>query len=138
MPPAAAAPKAKTAASRKKKATRKNIGLGVAYIRSSFNNTHVSMTDSSGNVVAWQTSGALSFKGARKSTPYAATQVAQSVLEKIKPMGITHIEVRVAGIGTGREAALRAFTTSGMTIHTIRDITPKAHNGCRPRKARRV
>lgn len=127
-----------TAASRKKKAARKNVGLGILYIRSTFNNTQVSMTDSAGNVLAWQTSGASGFKGSRKSTPYAATQVAQSVLEKIKPMGITHVEVRVSGIGTGRDAALRAFTTSGMTIHTIRDLTPLPHNGCRPPKSRRV
>jgi small subunit ribosomal protein S11 len=130
--------KSKQAASRKKKSTRKNVGLGIAYILSTFNNTHVSMTDSAGNVLAWQTSGASGFKGARKSTPYAATQVATAVLEKIKPMGITHIEVRVSGVGTGRDAALRAFTTSGMTIHTVRDLTPLPHNGCRPRKARRV
>ncbi len=125
-------------ASRKKKAVRKNVGLGVVYITATFNNTHVSMTDSAGNVLAWQTSGASGFKGARKSTPYAATQVATSILEKIKPMGITHVEVRVAGVGSGRDAALRAFTSSGMTIHTIRDLTPLPHNGCRPPKARRV
>lgn len=96
------------------------------------------MTDSAGNVLAWQTAGSTGFKGARKSTPYAATQVAQSVLEKIKPMGITHVEIRVSGVGTGRDAALRAFTTSGLTIHTIRDITPLPHNGCRAPKFRRV
>lgn len=128
----------KKTTSRKKKAVRKNVGLGVVYILSSFNNTQVSMTDSTGNVLAWSTAGSVGFKGARKSTPYAATQVATSVLEKIKPMGITHIEIRAAGIGTGRDAALRAFATSGMTIHTVRDITPLPHNGCRPRKARRV
>lgn len=128
----------KPTTTRKKKSTRKNVGLGIVYILSSFNNTHVSMTDSAGNVLAWQTSGANGFKGARKSTPYAATQVAQTILERIKPMGITHVEVRVSGVGGGRDAALRAFTTSGMTIHTIRDLTPLPHNGCRPRKARRV
>ena len=134
MPPA----KAKASTTRKKKAVRKNVGLGIVYIRSTFNNTQVSMTDSAGNVLAWQTSGASGFKGARKSTPYAATQVATTILEKIKPMGITHVEVRVSGVGSGRDAALRAFTTSGMTIHTIRDLTPMPHNGCRPPKARRV
>lgn len=128
----------KQAATKKKKATRKNVGLGIVYILSTFNNTHVTMTDSAGNVLAWQTSGANGFKGARKSTPYAATQVAQTILERIKPMGITHVEVRVSGVGSGRDAALRAFTTSGMTIHTIRDLTPLPHNGCRPSKARRV
>ncbi len=132
------AKQAATAASRKKKSVRKNVGLGVVYITATFNNTHVSMTDSQGNVLAWQTSGATGFKGARKSTPYAATQVTQAVLEKIKPMGITHIEIRVCGLGTGRDAALRALGTSGLTIHTIRDTTPVPHNGCRPPKARRV
>jgi small subunit ribosomal protein S11 len=129
--------KAKTAV-RKRKAVRKNVGLGVVYVLSSFNNTQVSMTDSAGNVLAWGTAGSNGFKGARKSTPYAATQVATSVLEKIKPMGVTHVEIRVSGIGAGRDAALRAFATSGLTVHTVRDITPLPHNGCRPRKARRV
>jgi small subunit ribosomal protein S11 len=126
------------AASRKKKAVRKNVGLGVVYITATFNNTHISMTDSQGNVLAWQTSGASGFKGARKSTPYAATQVTTAVLERIKPMGITHVEVRVSGLGSGRDAALRAIGTSGLTIHLIRDVTPVPHNGCRPPKARRV
>lgn len=129
---------AKKTASRKRKAARKNVGLGVLYVLSSFNNTQVSMTDSAGNVLAWSTAGASGFKGARKSTPYAATQVTNSVLEKIRPMGITHVEVRVSGVGAGRDAALRALATSGLTIHTVRDITPLPHNGCRPRKARRV
>ena len=124
--------------SKKKKAVRKNAGLGIAYVTSTFNNTHVTITDSVGNVLVWQTSGVSGFKGSRKSTPFAATQVTQAVLERIKPMGITHVEVRVSGVGTGRDAALRALTTSGMTIHTIRDITPLPHNGCRPSKARRV
>lgn len=130
--------KAKNSATRKRKAVRKNVGLGVVYVLSSFNNTQVSMTDSTGNVLAWGTAGSNGFKGARKSTPYAATQVATNVLEKIKPMGITHVEIRVSGIGAGRDAALRAFATSGLTVHTVRDITPLPHNGCRPRKARRV
>jgi len=129
---------AQKATRRVKKTVRKNVGLGVVYITATFNNTHVAITDSAGNVLAWMTSGASGFKGARKSTPYAATQVATAILEKIKPMGITHVEVRVSGVGSGRDAALRAVSTSGLTIHTIRDITPLPHNGCRPRKARRV
>ncbi|MBU6389108.1 30S ribosomal protein S11, partial [Patescibacteria group bacterium] len=92
MPPTAK----QSTTSRKKKASRKNVGLGIVYILATFNNTHVSMTDSGGNVLAWQSSGASGFKGARKSTPYAATQVAQAVLEKIKPMGVTHVEIRVS------------------------------------------
>lgn len=133
-----AEPKKKTAVSRKKKGVRKNVGLGVVYVLSSFNNTQVSMTDSTGNVLAWATAGSSGFKGARKSTPYAATQVTNNVLEKIRPMGITHIEIRVSGIGAGRDAALRAFATSGLTVHLVKDITPLPHNGCRPPKARRV
>jgi small subunit ribosomal protein S11 len=128
----------KATPSKKRKSTRKNVGLGVVYILSSFNNTQVSMTDSTGNVLAWASAGSCGFKGARKSTPYAATQVTNNVLEKIRPMGITHIEVRVSGIGAGRDASLRAFATSGLTVHTVRDITPLPHNGCRPPKARRV
>jgi len=128
----------KKTVSKKRKAVRKNVGLGVVYVLSSFNNTQVSMTDSAGNVLAWASAGSSGFKGARKSTPYAATQVTNNVLEKIRPMGITHVEVRVSGIGAGRDAALRAFATSGLTVHTVRDITPLPHNGCRPPKARRV
>jgi len=128
----------KAAVVKKRKSTRKNVGLGVVYILSSFNNTQVSITDSIGNVLAWSTAGSCGFKGARKSTPYAATQVTNSVLEKIKPMGITHVEVRVSGIGAGRDASLRAVSASPLTVHIIKDITPLAHNGCRPRKARRA
>ncbi|HSI20626.1 MAG TPA: 30S ribosomal protein S11 [Verrucomicrobiae bacterium] len=129
---------AKKSTARRKKAVRKNVGLGVVHVLSSFNNTQVTMTDSAGNVLAWGTAGAMGFKGARKSTPYAATQVTNGVLEKIKPMGISGIEIRVSGIGTGRDAALRAISASGIAIHTIHDITPLPHNGCRPKKARRV
>jgi small subunit ribosomal protein S11 len=123
---------------RKKKAVRKNVGLGIVHVLSSFNNTQVTMSDSTGNVLAWGTSGVQGFKGARKSTPFAATQVTNAVLEKIKPMGITGVEIRVSGVGTGRDAALRAISASGIAVHTIRDITPVPHNGCRPKKARRV
>jgi small subunit ribosomal protein S11 len=128
----------RTASTRRKKAVRKNVGLGVVIINSTFNNTQVAVTDSAGNVLAWATAGSSGFKGARKSTPYAAAQVASQVLEKTKPMGITHVEVRVSGVGSGRDAALRALANSGLTVHTIRDVTPIPHNGCRPRKARRV
>jgi small subunit ribosomal protein S11 len=131
-------PKAKKAVARKKKVVRKNVGAGIVHILSSFNNTQVTVSDAAGNVLAWSSAGAQGFKGARKSTPYAATQIANTVLEKIKPMGISNVELRVSGIGSGREAALRAFATSGMNVHTVRDITPLPHNGCRPPKARRV
>jgi small subunit ribosomal protein S11 len=123
---------------RRKKSIRKNVGLAVAHVLSSFNNTQITLADSTGNVLAWGTAGAMGFKGARKSTPYAATQVTNAVLEKIKPMGITGIEVQVSGIGTGRDAAMRALAASGISIHTVRDVTPFPHNGCRPKKARRV
>jgi small subunit ribosomal protein S11 len=128
----------KKSTTRRKKAVRKNVGLSVVHILSSFNNTQVTVTDSVGNVLAWGTAGAQGFKGARKSTPYAATQVTTNVLEKVKPMGITAFEIKVSGIGTGRDAALRAFSASGVPINTIIDVTPLPHNGCRPKKARRV
>jgi small subunit ribosomal protein S11 len=128
----------KKTTTRRKKAVRKNVGLGVMHVLSSFNNTQVTISDAIGNVLAWGTAGAMGFKGSRKSTPYAATQVTNTVLEKVKPMGITGIEVRVSGVGTGRDAALRALAASGISIHTVRDITPLPHNGCRPKKARRV
>lgn len=131
-------PKKSKVVTKKRKAARKNVGLGVVYVLSSFNNTQVTMTDSTGGVLAWSSAGSCGFKGARKSTPYAATQITNNVLEKIRPMGITHVEIRVSGVGPGRDAALRAFATSGLTVHTVRDITPLPHNGCRPRKARRV
>lgn len=123
---------------RRKKAVRKNVGLGVAHVLSSFNNTQITMTDSTGNVLAWGTAGTMGFKGARKSTPFAATQVTNAVLEKIKPMGLSGLEVRISGVGTGRDAALRAISASGIAISAIRDVTPMPHNGCRPKKARRV
>jgi small subunit ribosomal protein S11 len=128
----------KKSTARRKKAVRKNVGLSVVHILSSFNNTQITVADNAGNVLAWGTAGAQGFKGARKSTPYAATQVTNTVLEKVKPMGITAFEVLVSGIGTGRDAALRALSASGITINTIRDVTPLPHNGCRPKKARRV
>lgn len=128
----------KKTVTRRKKAVRKNVGLGVVHVLSTFNNTQITMSDSAGNVLAWGTAGAMGFKGARKSTPYAATQVTNAVLEKVKPMGLTSVEIRVSGIGTGRDAALRAISASGLSIHAINDITPMPHNGCRPKKARRV
>jgi len=131
--------------SAQRKATRagEQIGArreeeGVAYVQSSYNNTLVSVTDRRGNMLAWSSAGALGFKGPKKSTPFAATKVAEAIAEKTKKYGIRKISVFVRGIGSGREAAVRGLGNSGFEILAIKDITPVPHDGCRPRKARRV
>jgi len=116
----------------------KNITNGVAHIRSTFNNTSVSITDLQGNVVSWSTAGRAGFKGARKSTAYAATVVAQDAARSAQSHGMQEVEVRVQGPGAGRESAIRAIQSAGITISIIRDVTPVPHNGCRPKKRRRV
>ncbi len=124
-------------ASRKKK-ERKNILNGVAHIRSTFNNTIVTITDSNGNALSWASSGSHGFKGSRKSTPFAAQVAAESAAKKAMEHGLQNIEVYVKGPGSGREAALRALQAVGFNITIIRDVTPIPHNGCRPPKRRRV
>lgn len=121
-----------------KKRVRKNIQSGVAHIQATFNNTMVTITDVSGNVVAWCTAGARGFKGSRKSTPFAAQIAAEDAARKAQDHGMRQIAVNVKGPGAGREAALRALANSGMKISMIRDVTPIPHNGCRPPKRRRV
>jgi len=117
----------------------KKVGLnGVAHIKSTFNNTIVTITDPSGNTVAWSTAGANGFKGSRKSTPFAAQLAAENAAKKALDMGMKKLEVYVKGPGPGREAAVRALQAAGMEIDMIRDVTPIPHNGCRPRKRRRV
>ncbi|MBM4143085.1 MAG: 30S ribosomal protein S11 [Lentisphaerae bacterium] len=111
---------------------------GVAHIKSTFNNTMVSITDSSGGVVAWSSSGRAGFKGSRKSTAFAATIVGQEAARQALGRGVREVEVRIQGAGAGRESAVRALQTAGMNIALIRDVTPIPHNGCRPRKRRRV
>jgi small subunit ribosomal protein S11 len=124
-------------ASRKKK-ERKNILNGVAHIRSTFNNTIVTITDASGNALAWASAGSQGFKGSRKSTPFAAQVAAEVAGKKAMEHGVQNIEVYVKGPGSGREAALRALQAAGFNITVIKDVTPIPHNGCRPPKRRRV
>ena len=120
------------------KRNRKNIEKGSAHIRSSFNNTIVSITDTAGNVIAWGSAGGLGFKGSRKSTPYAAGEVAETAAKKAMEHGLKTVEVFVKGPGSGREAAIRSLQTAGLEISAIKDVTPIPHNGCRPPKRRRV
>lgn len=117
---------------------RKQVGEGKAYIQSTFNNTIVTMTDNKGNVIAWSSSGTAGFKGSRKGTPYAAQLAAQQAAQKAREHGLRQVEVLVKGPGSGREAAIRAIQASGIMVTAIKDVTPVPHNGCRPRKRRRV
>lgn len=116
----------------------KNIPTGIAHIEASFNNTIVTITDMHGNTIAWTTAGRAGFKGSRKSTAFAAQQVAQDAARQAMSHGMREVEVRVSGPGAGRESAIRALQAIGLEINTIKDVTPVPHNGCRPRKRRRV
>jgi len=124
----------------KKKSRKKKVSdpRGVANIKATFNNTHISLTDKFGNVIAWATAGTLGFKGSRKNTSYAATIAAEKVAKEVIAMGMTSIDVRVKGPGSGRESAVRSLAAAGLAITSIRDVTPLPHNGCRPPKRRRV
>ena len=122
----------------KKRRERKNVEKGVAHIRSTFNNTIVSITDMQGNVIAWGTSGEMGFKGSKKSTPYAAQTAAEHAAKLAVDQGMKTVEVLVRGPGAGRESAIRALATAGLEITMIKDVTPIPHNGCRPPKRRRV
>ena len=121
-----------------KKKVKKNVQSGIAHIQSTFNNTVVSITDVSGNVVAWSSAGVRGFKGSRKSTPFAAQLAAEDAAKKAMEHGMRSISVYVKGPGSGRESALRALQAAGFKISLIRDVTPIPHNGCRPPKRRRV
>jgi small subunit ribosomal protein S11 len=122
----------------KRRRERRAIGKGQAHIKASFNNTMISVSDAGGNIVCWSSSGAEGFKGSRKGTPFAAQTAAAAVAKKAMDMGVTSIEVFVNGPGGGREAAIRSLSAAGLEISLIRDVTPIPHNGCRPRKRRRV
>ena len=122
----------------KKKKEKRVLKNGVAHIKSTFNNTIISITDTDGNVVAWASSGSLGFKGSRKSTPFAATVAAEAAAKKALEFGLRQVEVFVRGPGSGREAAIRALQSAGLSITVIKDVTPIPHNGCRPPKRRRV
>ncbi|WP_299438012.1 30S ribosomal protein S11 [uncultured Rhodospira sp.] len=125
-------------AARPKRRERKNITSGIAHVNASFNNTKVTITDVQGNAISWSSSGSQGFKGSRKSTPYAAQVAAEDAGRKAQEHGMKTLEVQVKGPGSGRESALRALQAVGFTVSAIRDVTPIPHNGCRPRKRRRV
>jgi small subunit ribosomal protein S11 len=129
-----ASPRRKTG----KKREKKNVPEGIAHIQSTFNNTIVTITDLTGNVISWASSGMSGFKGSRKGTPFAAQMAAESAVRKAKEQGLRTVRVYVKGPGSGRESALRALQAAGLTISLIRDVTPIPHNGCRPPKRRRV
>jgi small subunit ribosomal protein S11 len=129
---------ATTPAARVRRRERKNITAAVAHVNASFNNTMITITDAQGNTIAWSTSGSQGFKGSRKSTPFAAQVAAEDAGRKAMEHGVKTLDVLVKGPGAGRESALRALQSVGFTIMSIKDVTPIPHNGCRPRKRRRV
>jgi small subunit ribosomal protein S11 len=122
----------------KRKKSRRNVTAGIAHIRASFNNTQITITDTKGDTLCWASAGTSGFKGSRKSTPFAGQCASQQVAEKAKKFGIKDVEVRVKGPGSGREGAITALEAAGLKIKSIEDVTPLPHNGCRPRKKRRV
>lgn len=122
----------------KRRKVRRNITRGIAHIKSTFNNTTITITDVNGDVLCWTSAGMVGFKGSRKSTPFAAQRAAESVAEKAAKFGLKEIEVKVKGPGSGRESAITGLSSSGLTIRLIEDVTPLPHNGCRPPKKRRV
>jgi len=131
-------PKPKPGGRRPRRRERKNVAVGVAHIKSSFNNTIISITDLEGNVLAWASAGNVGFKGSRKSTPYAAQMAAEVCAKRAMEHGVRKVEVLVKGPGSGRETAIRSLQNSGIEVGGIKDLTPIPHNGCRPPKRRRV
>ena len=130
--------KPQRAKGRQRRRVRKNIAVGQAHIKTSFNNTMVTLTDKEGNVLAWESAGSVGFKGSRKSTPFAAQVTAESCAKKGMEHGLQKVEVFVRGPGSGRETAVRSLQAAGLEILSVKDVTPVPHNGCRPRKRRRV
>ena len=129
---------AKAPQTRVRRRERKNITNGIAHVNATFNNTMITITDVQGNTISWSTAGGMGFRGSRKSTPYAAQGAAEDAAKKAAEHGMKTLEVQVKGPGSGRESALRALQAVGFTITSIKDVTPIPHNGCRPRKRRRV
>ncbi len=121
-----------------KAAGKKKVSSGILYVESTYNNTKVSLTDTAGNVLMWSSSGSLGFRGAKKGTPFAAAKIGETLGQKAFDIGLKEIEVVVKGVGSGRESAIRGFTTKGVTINSIKDMTPVPHNGPKPKKPRRV
>ena len=130
--------KPQRAKGRQRRKVRKNIAVGQAHIKTSFNNTLVTLTDKEGNVIAWESAGSVGFKGSRKSTPFAAQVTAESCAKKGMEHGLQKVDVFVRGPGSGRETAVRSLQAAGLEIISVKDVTPVPHNGCRPRKRRRV
>jgi small subunit ribosomal protein S11 len=122
----------------KRRKTRRNVTVGIAHIKATFNNTSVTITDTKGDTLCWASAGTSGFKGSRKSTPFAGQMAAQQCAEKASKFGVRELDVRVKGPGSGRESAITALQAAGMTIKSIEDVTPLPHNGCRPPKKRRV
>jgi|TARA_R110000782_G_scaffold57258_9_gene119624 small subunit ribosomal protein S11 len=123
---------------KKVKKIRKNVVRGIAHIKATHNNTLVTISDTNGETLAWDSAGTIGFKGARKSTPFAATRAGEQVGQKVRKMGMTEIEVRITGTGAGRENAVSGMVSTGLRVTAVEDRTPVPHNGCRPRKKRRV
>jgi small subunit ribosomal protein S11 len=130
--------KAKPGGRRPRRRERKNIAYGIAHIKSSFNNTIISITDPEGNVLAWSSAGNVGFKGSRKSTPFAAQMAAEACAKRAMEHGVRKVDVLLRGPGSGRDTAHRALANSGIEVASIKDVTPIPHNGCRPKKRRRV
>ncbi|GEL47462.1 30S ribosomal protein S11 [Cellulomonas hominis] len=131
-------PKTRSAVRKPRRKEKKNVSHGQAHIKSTFNNTIISITDPSGAVISWASGGDVGFKGSRKSTPYAAGMAAEAAARKAAEHGMKKVDVFVKGPGSGRETAIRSLTAAGLEVGSIQDVTPQAHNGCRPPKRRRV
>ncbi len=125
-------------AKRGSKRIRRSVSRGVAHIKATFNNTVITITDINGETLCWASAGSIGYKGSRKSTPFAAQRAAESVAEKAKKIGLKEIEIRVKGPGSGRESAITALQAAGLEVKSIEDVTPIPHNGCRPKKRRRI
>jgi small subunit ribosomal protein S11 len=121
-----------------KKKIRRNVARGIAFVKATFNNTMITITDVNGETLCWQSAGTVGFKGTRKSTPFAAQRAGESVASAARKFGVTEIEVRVKGPGSGRESAISGLQSGGLRIQSIEDVTPLPHNGCRPARKRRV
>lgn len=130
--------KSKSKSKPKRRKTRRSVTVGVAHIKATFNNTAITITDTKGDTLCWATSGTSGFKGSRKSTPFAGQSAAQQAAEKAIKFGMKEVDVKVKGPGSGRESAITALQAAGLTIKSIEDVTPLPHNGCRPKKRRRV
>lgn len=128
----------KTATKKKKKQARTNVAVGRAYIQATYNNTIVTLTDQKGDVISWASAGGCGFRGAKKATPYAAQMIVKKAVDAAKDSGLKEVSVYVKGVGSGRESAVRALNANGINVTFIKDTTPIPHNGCRPRKPRRV